>query len=284
MPSVYCCQNNNTLDINETSGEKTEKSRSRIEKRTERYRYMNGSAVTACVPLVNHLELQLRFLSPSDIDCVKGLCRSWFPIEYPDTWFQEITSNSRFYSLAATYQGNIIGLIVAETKELRHLAKEDRTILATCFTKATKVGYILSLGVREDYRKQGIASFLLENLVSHLTSDSFIDVKAVYLHVLTTNTHAIRFYEHRGFIAHSFLPYYYSIKGKRRDGYTYVLYLNGGHPTWGAFDYIRTCAAVMCSLSPHRAVGFLWRKLQVAWMAALPKVRSIGQSTANFLS
>ena len=43
-------------------------------------------------------------------------------------------------------QGRMIGLVVAETKELGHLAKEDRSILATCFKKGTKVGYILSLG------------------------------------------------------------------------------------------------------------------------------------------
>ena len=43
-------------------------------------------------------------------------------------------------------QGRIIGLIVAETKELGHLAKEDRSILASSFKKGTKVGYILSLG------------------------------------------------------------------------------------------------------------------------------------------
>ena len=43
----------------------------------------------------------------------------------------------------------MIGLIVAETKELGNLAKEDRTILASCFRKGTKVGYILSLGKME---------------------------------------------------------------------------------------------------------------------------------------
>jgi len=35
------------------------------------------------------------------------------------------------------------------------------------------------------------------------------------------------------FRLHSFLPYYYSIKGKCKDGFTYVLYINGGHPPWG---------------------------------------------------
>jgi hypothetical protein len=43
-------------------------------------------------------------------------------------------------------QGRIIGLIVAEIKELSQLAKEDRSILASSFRKGTKVGYILSLG------------------------------------------------------------------------------------------------------------------------------------------
>jgi N-alpha-acetyltransferase 60 len=34
------------------------------------------------------------------------------------------------------------------------------------------------------------------------------------------------------FVFHSFLPYYYSIGGKCKDGFTYVAYLNGGHPPW----------------------------------------------------
>ena len=183
------------------------------------------------VPLVNCMELQLRFLSPQDLDQVKTtpqiflwqilkyffqvkmLCRDWFPIDYPDTWYQEITSNPRFFSLAATLSGSIIGLIVAETKELAQLAKEDRSLLANCFLSNTKVifpvwlcdqwlnfsqvGYILSLGVCQSYRKQGIASLLLDQLISYLNNNFSNQVKALYLHVLTTNTQAITFYEHR---------------------------------------------------------------------------------------
>ena len=149
------------------------------------------------VPLVNTMELQLRFLSPSDIDQVKCLCRDWFPIDYPDTWYTEITSNPRFFSLAATLSGSIIGLIVAETKDLSQLAKEDQSLLANCFLSNTKVGYILSLGVCQTYRKQGIASLLLDQLISYLNTNYCHQVKALYLHVLTTNTQAIHFYEHR---------------------------------------------------------------------------------------
>jgi len=168
--------------------------------------YQQGYQVNTgtSVPLVNCMELQLRFLSPQDIDQVKILCRDWFPIEYPDTWYQEITSNPRFFSLAATLNGTIIGLIVAETKELSQLAKEDRSLLASCFRSGTKVGYILSLGVSQQYRKQGIASLLLDQLISHLTSEQFSQVKALYLHVLTTNTQAISFYEHRSITSYYF--------------------------------------------------------------------------------
>ena len=95
------------------------------------------------VPLVNCMELQLRFLCPQDVEQVKLLCRDWFPIEYPDTWYQEITSNPRFFSLAATLSGSIIGLIVAEIKELNQLAKEDRSLLASCFLSNTKVSRLV---------------------------------------------------------------------------------------------------------------------------------------------
>ena len=48
-------------------------------------------------PLINSPELQLRFLNPSDIPEVKRLCKEWFPIEYPDVWYTDITSNNKFY-------------------------------------------------------------------------------------------------------------------------------------------------------------------------------------------
>jgi hypothetical protein len=73
---------------------------------------------------------------------------------------------------------------------------------------------------------------LLDSLLSYLVSKERFACKAIYLHVLATNSVAIRFYERRNFRPHSFLPFYYSIQGKPRDGYSYVLYINGGQPPW----------------------------------------------------
>ncbi|KAL8601517.1 hypothetical protein ACOMHN_000459 [Nucella lapillus] len=177
-------------------------------------------------------EVQLRFLCPSDVGEVKKLCSEWFPIEYPDSWYDDITSSPRFYSLAATHHSRIIGLIVAELKPKAKLNKEDGDILSNHYAPSIQVAYILSLGVVGDFRRNGIASLLLDSLLSYLTSKERVGCKAVYLHVLATNTVAIRFYERRNFKPHSFLPFYYSIQGKPRDGYSYVLYINGGQPPW----------------------------------------------------
>uniref|UniRef100_V5IAB5 N-alpha-acetyltransferase 60 n=1 Tax=Anoplophora glabripennis TaxID=217634 RepID=V5IAB5_ANOGL len=122
------------------------------------------------IPLYSLADVQLRFLCPDDLDEVRALCQDWFPIEYPFYWYEEITSStSRFYSLAAVYGHQIIGLIVAEIKPHANLNEEDTGILAKSFTDAD-VAYILSLGVLKQYRRNGIASLLLDSLLRHLTT------------------------------------------------------------------------------------------------------------------
>ncbi|KAK7085621.1 N-alpha-acetyltransferase 60 [Halocaridina rubra] len=184
------------------------------------------------VPLSSLAELKLRFLCPNDLPEVKTLCRQWFPIEYPDVWYEDITTNPRFYALAATYHMLIIGLLVAETKPLCKMNKEDQDILPPSLTGHTQIGYILTLGVIDSHRGHGIASLLLDNYLAQLTTSESPKVQAVLLHVLTTNHQAINFYQRRNFIRHTFLPYYYNIKGKPKDGFSYVRYVNGGHPPW----------------------------------------------------
>jgi ribosomal protein S18 acetylase RimI-like enzyme len=216
-------------------------------------------------------QIHLRFLSPDDIGEVKRLCAEWFPIEYPESWYTDITSSKRFYSLAATISSHIIGIIVCEVKTRSRCNIEDSEILASHYPPDTLIAYILSLGVVKDYRRHGIASLLLDNLLSYLTSGTADDThrcKAVYLHVLASNQTAIRFYERRNFRPHVCLPFYYSIKGTPHDGFSYVLYLNGGQPPSTLADCLRQFGAVLsklqpCALPQHalHLVRSVWRYL-----------------------
>ncbi|KPU77886.1 uncharacterized protein Dana_GF24673, isoform C [Drosophila ananassae] len=143
------------------------------------------------VPLCSINDVQLRFLVPDDLTEVRQLCQEWFPIDYPLSWYEDITSSTRFFALAAVYNLAIIGLIVAEIKPYRNVNKEvianmsdsdelytrlsgfpmqDKGILPDSMGRTADVGYILSLGVHRSHRRNGIGSLLLDALMNHLTT------------------------------------------------------------------------------------------------------------------
>jgi ribosomal protein S18 acetylase RimI-like enzyme len=151
------------------------------------------------------------------------------------------------------YQNRIIGILVAEIKLKKVTDRDDYILLSSKHHENTQITYILSLGVFKDYRRLGIgicsfihffeiaynlrlsfyflsilASMLLDTLMAYLKNET--DCKAIYLHVLWSNTNAIRFYEKRNFQRRIFLPKYYTIQGQFQDGYCYVLYTNNGQP------------------------------------------------------
>ncbi|NXQ68942.1 NAA60 acetyltransferase, partial [Quiscalus mexicanus] len=226
--------------------------------------------MTEEVPPSALTDVTLRLLCHDDIDTVKQLCGDWFPIEYPDSWYRDITSNKKFFSLAATYRGSIVGMIVAEIKSRTKVHKEDGDILASNFPVDTQVAYILSLGVVKEFRKHGIGSLLLESLKDHISTTAQDHCKAIYLHVLTTNNTAINFYENRDFKQHHYLPYYYSIRGVLKDGFTYVLYINGGHPPWTILYPFPAGCSERPDLSPCSIPQRIYRQAQSLLCSLLP--------------
>jgi len=170
--------------------------------------YLTDDNLPLYIRLINHLQ-------------VRQLCQEWFPIDYPLSWYEDITSSTRFFALAAVYNLAIIGLIVAEIKPYRNVNKEvianmsdsdelytrlsgfpmqDKGILPDSMGRSADVGYILSLGVHRSHRRNGIGSLLLDALMNHLTTAERHSVKAIFLHTLTTNQPAIFFYEKRRYL------------------------------------------------------------------------------------
>lgn len=178
------------------------------------------------LPLSN-ISISFRFLRPGDQPEVKSLCCDWFPIEYPDLWYDDIVHDSKYFCLAAceTSTQRIIGLVVADILPLGSCNREDQQILHRSFSLTTPVCYILILGVEKEYRRQGLAGILLQQLLNTLQERP--GCKAVYLHVLYSNKQAIKFYESKNFQYRLHLPHYYCIKGENLDGYCFALYING---------------------------------------------------------
>lgn len=175
----------------------------------------------------SNIPVAFRLLRPGDQAEIKSLCCDWFPIEYPDQWYDDVVHDTKYFALAAceTNTQRIIGLVVADILPLGSCNREDQPILHGSFPLTTPVCYILILGVVKEYRRQGLAGILLQQLLSALHKRA--TCKAVYLHVLHSNKQAIQFYESRHFQYRVHLPYYYCIKGENFDGYCFALYING---------------------------------------------------------
>lgn len=172
---------------------------------------------------------EIRPLSPDDIDELKLLHAQWFPVEYPNSWYQDITNQpDKYMTLAAIKHGSIIGLIVTELRESKSCAPDEMALLDRAQLKDSILTYIMTLGVRREFRRQGIATFLVKEILNKLKRVS--EVKGVYLHVLASNKHAIKFYEALGFGCCEFIPHYYSIMGHFQNAYCYILYMNDGQP------------------------------------------------------
>ncbi|GMH55961.1 hypothetical protein TL16_g02026 [Triparma laevis f. inornata] len=86
--------------------------------------------------------------------------------------------------------------------------------------------YIMTLATTQDYRRTGLASLLLKKLIQSATSNR--NCGLIYLHVITYNTSAIKFYEKNRFERLGICEGYYCIEGKYYDSYLYVRYVNGG--------------------------------------------------------
>ncbi|KAF5402739.1 hypothetical protein PHET_03689 [Paragonimus heterotremus] len=116
------------------------------------------------------LDLLFRFVTKDDISELQSLYKECFPVtlfSYPDSWFQDLITNPALMSYIAISNDRIVGVLVAKIVSLEDCSPGDRKILDTCFPLHSNVAYILSLGVTETYRSQGIASHLLSAFINY---------------------------------------------------------------------------------------------------------------------
>lgn len=93
------------------------------------------------------------------------------------------------------------------------------------------LAYILTLGVSEGFRRRGLARELLARLNSHVDKE-MPQIQAIYLHVVTYNTAAIRLYESMHYQHLGSFVGFYQLHGKPYDSFLYARYVHSGKPPW----------------------------------------------------
>ena len=154
-------------------------------------------------------------------ETVQTLCEECFPIVYPDWWYENILSDRVQFSLGAFSGDQLVGMIVAEYQTPKD-AREQGKIPYSCTNYS--VAYIISLGVKTEFRRQGIARTLMQSLFDSLKTGC----KLVYLHVQSTNQAAIDFYQWQNFREHCKISSYYTINEEPADALVYTCSIHGG--------------------------------------------------------
>lgn len=224
--------------------------------------------------------ISFRPLHEGDRDQIQDLHEEWFPVRYKSEFYDElvrhrmVNSGEHLFTCAAIYHEEdpfikaenhecsrlvgamedvesdedlIAGCIVGSFVMANRLNKDTMGLLVSDVMRFTKLFYIMTVGVITEFRHRELGSTLVKKVISVVEQDN--DCGAIYLHVITHNSAAIRFYEKLGFFRVKEIKDYYKIEGKTYNCYLYARYFHGNR---GQRDFFHLASTYL---------SLLWKQL-----------------------
>jgi len=131
--------------------------------------------------------IEIRSMRPGDIRSIMEIEQSSFTAPWSEFSFLNEIDHANSLARVALLENNLVGYICT-----RYIIDE---------------GHIMNLAVHKDFRRQGIATELMNRVTGELKEKS---CHLLYLEVRVSNIEAIKFYERFGFKVASFRRKYYS--------------------------------------------------------------------------
>ena len=179
-------------------------------------------------------------LAPEHYEEVKILHKEWFPVPYPDSFFEScvLHNNGQFLTLGAFYKleeenkeiilGTIIIICTLIDNNFKNLVGENvidqinknigyEEEVKFCFSKLPSyISFcVATLGVIDECRRMNIGSKLLKDAINYVAFIPF--GQAVYLNVIDGNFSGIKFYEKNGLTRVNKIKDYYTLDEKKYD-------------------------------------------------------------------
>lgn len=132
-------------------------------------------------------ELIIREMQEDDISAIMEIERSSFTTPWLEISFLSEIYKKNGISKVALFEGKLIGYV--------------------CVNYVLHESHLLNLAVHQDFRKQGVGTILMNEILSELKKRECV---FVYLEVRVSNTAAQLFYERFGFRAESRRKKYYA--------------------------------------------------------------------------
>lgn len=132
---------------------------------------------------------------PSHMDRLKSITTTLLPVRYSDRFFAECLEpdNASVIAFVSLFDSKLVGWIRCRLEPFPNAENPAYHQL-----------YIQALGILAPYRGKGLASALLDSVVSTGT-----DAQSIYAHVWETNEDALEWYAKHGFARVILIPQYY---------------------------------------------------------------------------
>jgi len=163
--------------------------------------------------------IHFRDVEERDIPGLMELQRGLFPVQYTESFYTKLFTPGYYCIVGVAPDGEIVAVASARVVDFQS-AQELQSV---------REAYIMTLGVKESYRRKKLGSKVMELIFRLLRASTHCEYAG--LHVKTLNTAAVKYYERLGFVCdHSmggYLPNHYYIDGKHWDAYRYTRPLRG---------------------------------------------------------
>lgn len=174
--------------------------------------------------------------------------------EFYNDLVQEQLAGKRLYTRVVVAGDDVEGgsanevaaCVVGSFTSASRMSHRSQALLLPDKKRFRRLFYIMTLGTVTEHRGAGLATELLEWVERLVQRDT--SCGGVYLHVITNNETAIRFYERLGYARVEELPDYYEIHGEKYPSYLYAKYFHGNR---GHRDVVRMMARAFLSVWRH---------------------------------
>ncbi|XP_031380143.1 histone acetyltransferase MCC1-like isoform X1 [Punica granatum] len=176
----------------------------------------------------NYSKISYRPVQLSDLEALLQLHNDVFPTRCESESFQNAVIGHNAFSWVAVDHNRgdgkddrVIGFVSAHMLPAKESEVADSLISGSSDPQQSVI-FILMLGVTETYRKLGIATRLLHEVLKHASKTPICC--AVYLHVASYNIPAIQLYKKLSFKCLRTLRDYYDTNGQHDDAYLFVYF------------------------------------------------------------
>lgn len=175
-------------------------------------------------------KITYREVLPADLDSIRQLYDSSFPIKYDDAFYEEVSKKNRKGNKVYTYVATInraegdhlVGAITFQIAPLRDRDHDSnlKTFVSTADVKFNRnASYIMTVATHCNFKRKGIASQLIEKC--QRVSRQIHNCVMTYLHVIYWNDSAMALYTKHGFSELTFLPEFYHFDSRTHDAYLF---------------------------------------------------------------